>query len=212
MVEIFRGRPVAGRPLAAGNGHRQARSEGPDRRVEAEVGRNSRRSGLQSRRRSQNLRIQGISDEELAEVRRQVDILAFEVERLRSGEPEIEITDDQARSKGLGPAAATIYRKQQGVSIAGYGEMVYNNFSDRNESGDPVSKTSELDFLRPSSTPAIDSTTASSSTRRSRSSMDPQSRRFHVGRVRLSGLPGERPFDPSRRIAPGAHGSGQRAS
>ena len=91
---------------------------------------------------------QASSDEELAEVRRQVDILAIEVERLRSGEPEIEITDDQARSKGLGPAAATIYRKQQGVSIAGYGEMLYNNFSAHNESGDPVSKTSELDFLR----------------------------------------------------------------
>ena len=91
---------------------------------------------------------QASSDEELAEVRRQVDILAIEVERLRSGEPEIEITDDQARSKGLGPAAATIYRKQQGVSIAGYGEMLYNNFSVHNESGDPVSKTSELDFLR----------------------------------------------------------------
>ena len=87
-------------------------------------------------------------DQELAEVRRQVDILALEVERLRSGEPEIEITDDQARSKGLGPAAATIYRKQQGVSIAGYGEMLYNNFSGHNESGETVSKTSELDFLR----------------------------------------------------------------
>ncbi len=87
-------------------------------------------------------------DEELAEVRRQVDILAIEVERLRSGEPEIDVTDDQARSKGLGPAAATVYRKRQGVSIAGYGEMLYNNYSGRDESGDPVSKTTQFDFLR----------------------------------------------------------------
>ncbi len=91
---------------------------------------------------------QAAQDKELAEVRRQVDILATEVERLRSGEPEIEVTDAEARSKGLGPAAASIYRKQRGVSIAGYGEMLYNNFSGRNESGDPVSKTTEFDFLR----------------------------------------------------------------
>ena len=70
------------------------------------------------------------------------------MEQLRSGEPEIEVTDAEARSKGLGPAAAAIYRKQRGVAIAGYGEMLYNNFSGRNESGDPVSKTSEFDFLR----------------------------------------------------------------
>lgn len=85
---------------------------------------------------------------ELAEIRRQLDILATEVELLRSGEPEFEVTNDQARSKGLGPAAATVYRKRQGVSIAGYGEMLYNNYSGRDESGDPVSKTTQFDFLR----------------------------------------------------------------
>ena len=85
---------------------------------------------------------------ELAEIRRQLDILATEVELLRSGEPDIEVTDDEARSKGLGPAAATVYRKRHGISAAGYGEMLYNNFSGENEAGDPVSKTSELDFLR----------------------------------------------------------------
>lgn len=85
---------------------------------------------------------------ELAEIRRQLDILATEVELLRSGEAELEVTDDQARSKGLGPAAASVYRKRQGVSIAGYGEMLYNNYSGRDESGDPVSKTTQFDFLR----------------------------------------------------------------
>lgn len=85
---------------------------------------------------------------ELAEIRRQLDILATEVELLRSGEPELEVTDDQARSKGLGPAAASVYRKRQGVSVAGYGEMLYNNYSGSNESGDPVSKTTQFDFLR----------------------------------------------------------------
>lgn len=60
----------------------------------------------------------------MTEIRRQLDILATEAELLRGGEPELEVTDDQARSKGLGPAAASVYRKRQGVSIAGYGEML----------------------------------------------------------------------------------------
>ena len=88
------------------------------------------------------------NSEELEEIRRQLDILASEVELIRSGEPLVELTDDEARAKGLGPAAATVYRKQEGVSIAGYGEMLYNNFSSQNELGDPVRKASQLDFLR----------------------------------------------------------------
>ena len=44
---------------------------------------------------------------ELKELRRQLDILAVEVELIRSGEPLIEVTDEEARARGLGPAAAS---------------------------------------------------------------------------------------------------------
>lgn len=86
--------------------------------------------------------------EELQELRRQLDILAAEVELIRSGEPLIEVTEEEARAKGLGPAAASVYRRQEGVSIAGYGEMLYSNFVAENELGDPVRRATQLDFLR----------------------------------------------------------------
>ncbi len=85
---------------------------------------------------------------ELQELTRQVEVLAREVEKLRSGEPETEVSDEKAKNLGLGSSAASIYRKKQGVSIAGYGEMTYENFADRNESGSPIRRASQLDFLR----------------------------------------------------------------
>jgi hypothetical protein len=88
------------------------------------------------------------TQEQIEELARQVEILAEEVERLRSGEPETEVSDDTARQLGLGSSAASVYRRTEGVSIAGYGEMVAEMFSDRNEAGESVSKGSQLDFLR----------------------------------------------------------------
>lgn len=85
---------------------------------------------------------------EIEELRRQLGVLAEEVEKLRSGEPEIEVTSDQARALGLAPSAVSAYRKSSGVSIAGYGEMVYQNFDAVNERGDAIGKGSQLDFLR----------------------------------------------------------------
>ncbi|MEJ2109261.1 MAG: hypothetical protein P8Z37_04980 [Acidobacteriota bacterium] len=86
--------------------------------------------------------------EQIEELHRQIGILAEEVEKLRSGEQEVEITSEQAASMGLGPSAAKVYQKRQGVSIAGYGEMLYENFSDETQSGMDANKTSQLDFLR----------------------------------------------------------------
>ena len=87
---------------------------------------------------------------ELEELSRQVQVLAAEMERLRSGESEIEIevSSEEARQLGLGSAAASVYRQDQGVSIAGYGEMLYENFATKNESGASVNKGTQLDFLR----------------------------------------------------------------
>ncbi len=85
---------------------------------------------------------------EIEELRRQLGVLAEEVEKLRSGESEIEVTFDQARALGLSPSAASTYRKSTGVSIAGYGEMVYQNFDAVNGRGDAIEKSSQLDFLR----------------------------------------------------------------
>ncbi|HSR66790.1 MAG TPA: hypothetical protein VLU25_02520 [Acidobacteriota bacterium] len=85
---------------------------------------------------------------DVEQLRRQVDVLAEELEKVRSGEEELVVTPDDAKSLGVGPAAASVYRKKSGVSLAGYGEMLYQNFDSENESGAAVNQSSQLDFLR----------------------------------------------------------------
>jgi len=80
---------------------------------------------------------------DLEEMRQQLQIVAAEVEKFRSGEPEsVQLDDVHRRSLGLGPSAASVYTKKQGVSLAGYGEMLYENFSE--DSNEP----DQIDFLR----------------------------------------------------------------
>lgn len=81
-------------------------------------------------------------------LRHQISVLAAEVEKLRSGEPAIEVSAEKASSMGLSPWAASVYRKTQGVSIAGYGEMLYQNYDGETQTGVPAAKGSQLDFLR----------------------------------------------------------------
>ena len=85
---------------------------------------------------------------DMAELQRRIDLLAEEVERLRSGEAAQPMDDADARRLGLAPSAAATYGRDRGVSIAGYGEMLLENFSDTNEAGAPTGKTTQLDFLR----------------------------------------------------------------
>ena len=86
---------------------------------------------------------------DLDELRRRLDLLAEEVERLRSGEaPRAGLSADEARAIGLAPSAAATYGQGQGVSIAGYGEMLYENFAPENGAGAPTGRGAQLDFLR----------------------------------------------------------------
>jgi len=85
---------------------------------------------------------------ELAELRRRIDVLADEIEQLRSGEePEEDLTDARRQALGLAPSAASAYRST-GVSFAGYGEMLFENPAGENQRGAPVAGGSQLDFLR----------------------------------------------------------------
>lgn len=88
------------------------------------------------------------ASEQVEELKRQVAILAEEVEKLRSGEQAPELTDLERQSLGLGPSAATVYGKKQGVSLAGYGEMLYQNFADKTHADLPSGSIDQLDFLR----------------------------------------------------------------
>ena len=82
----------------------------------------------------------GEQEVDIEELERRIDLLAEEVERLRSGEAEVDLTDDQTRARGLAPSAAAAYRGGTGVSIAGYGEMLYENYA--------TGRTSQFDYLR----------------------------------------------------------------
>ena len=93
----------------------------------------------------------GASDTaQVEELRRRLDVLAAEIEQLRSGETaQVELTDARRRTLGLAPSAAATYRRaSEGVSFAGYGEMLLENFGNRNETGAGGAPTTRLDFLR----------------------------------------------------------------
>ncbi len=81
-----------------------------------------------------------------AELRRRIDLLAAELEKLRMGEAAADRPLTSVH--GLGPAASRVYGVTRGVSIGGYGEALYEDFSARNDDGDPSGKTDRLDFLR----------------------------------------------------------------
>ncbi len=63
-------------------------------------------------------------------------------------EPGNEVTDEDARALGLAPSAAHLYRQDRGVSIAGYGEMLYENFASEDESGAATGAGAQADSLR----------------------------------------------------------------
>jgi len=82
----------------------------------------------------------------LRELMRRIDILAEEIEKSRLG----EVAERTYESRfGLGPAASQVYQlKKAGVSLAGYGEITYQNFARENDADRPSGKTDEIDYLR----------------------------------------------------------------
>lgn len=83
---------------------------------------------------------------ELAELKRQVDILGQEVERLRVGEAAA-VTADHSIG-GYGPAASKVYATEKGVAIGGYGEILYEGIDSEREDGEPSGRKSQVDFYR----------------------------------------------------------------
>jgi len=104
------------------------------------------RDDLPSDRSDSSLSAQEVDAEILKELRRQIDILAEEIERLKLGEVVEPAYEAQ---RGLGPAASRVYTlKKPGVSLAGYGEVVYENFVKKRQDGQTANKLDQIDFLR----------------------------------------------------------------
>lgn len=83
--------------------------------------------------------------ERLEELRRQIDAISRQIEAMQLGQDIVEA--DESRY-GLGPAASKVYRVSRGVSIGGYGEMLYENFSSTRQDGTVSGKKDQIDFLR----------------------------------------------------------------
>lgn len=90
----------------------------------------------------------------LEELSRRIDILAREIENLKMGEaaPTLEAGaqagEKSAERYGIGPAGAKIYGLKKGVSIGGYGEVLYDNFASKDQSGRPAPGDDVITMLR----------------------------------------------------------------
>jgi hypothetical protein len=84
------------------------------------------------------------------ELERKLEVLAEELQRLRGREVEAVAGTDETGivPGGMAPAVSKVYRQERGVSVGGYGEVLYQSFDDTNEAGDPSGKTDELDMKR----------------------------------------------------------------
>jgi hypothetical protein len=88
----------------------------------------------------------GSADERLAELEKRVEALSREIERLRLG--AAASPEPEGGVGGFGPAASKVYRAKKGVSIGGYGEMLYQSFSRERDDGTPSGETAQADLER----------------------------------------------------------------
>lgn len=81
----------------------------------------------------------------VAELERRLDAVTREIERLSLG---IDVVQADSSIMGFGPAASKVYQVTQGVSIGGYGEILYENFASSRENGTPATSLDVIDALR----------------------------------------------------------------
>jgi hypothetical protein len=84
---------------------------------------------------------------ELAEIRRQIEILGQEIESLKTRQNDKAVVAD-TQQFGLGAAASKVYRTESGLSFGGYGEFLYQNVAGSNDAGSRVSARDNADALR----------------------------------------------------------------
>jgi hypothetical protein len=87
----------------------------------------------------------GDVEQRLGEVERRQEIQAAEIERLDLGPAVVDATEGM---HGLGDAASKVYRVEQGLSIGGYGEMLFESIDSARDDGTPSGARDRFDFLR----------------------------------------------------------------
>jgi hypothetical protein len=87
-------------------------------------------------------------DDRIGELERKVDVLTSELEQLRLGAAADTGATVAGPRHGLGPSASKVYGAAHGVSLGGYGEMLYENFDRQREDGTAAAALDRLDLLR----------------------------------------------------------------
>lgn len=94
----------------------------------------------------------------MKDLEQKLDVLTKEIEAMRLGEAPSAAPApapgaapapalDSASRYGLGPAASRVYARK-GVSIGGYGEVLYQNFASSKQDGTPSGVTDTIDLAR----------------------------------------------------------------
>jgi hypothetical protein len=81
----------------------------------------------------------------LAELESRIEAVTRELERMQLGR---DVVEADSSIQGLGPAASKVYRVNQGVSLGGYGEFLYENFAANREDGSGSGARNQADALR----------------------------------------------------------------
>lgn len=81
----------------------------------------------------------------IAELERRLELVTREIERLQLGR---DVVEADSSILGFGPAASKVYKVNRGVSIGGYGEILYENFSTERQNGTPSGARDAADALR----------------------------------------------------------------
>jgi len=142
------GRPAGWRALVMGAALALLGMSGASGAARAEESDELRRLAQQVeelRREIADLKSQAASDARLAELERRVDLVAGELEKLQLGEA-MPVAD--TIEYGLGPAASKIYRTTQGLSIGGYGEMLYEGADSTRDDGADSGRVDQVDLVR----------------------------------------------------------------
>ncbi len=82
----------------------------------------------------------------LEELEKKIEVLSDEVQNAKSGYNLIPSVGEG--KYGLAPAASKVYHVEKGVSLGGYGEMIYQNQSKKDQSGAASANEDTLDFVR----------------------------------------------------------------
>jgi hypothetical protein len=93
-----------------------------------------------------SVRAQERDTTDLKRLEAQVEAITQELEELRLGRDLVVEADTSLY--GFGPAASKVYKVRQGVSLGGYGEVLYENFADSRQDDAPSGATDRLDALR----------------------------------------------------------------